>query len=1523
MSFSTVGGPVTSEIQGNASYKLKLKGDDEIHLILEGVVYLPGTGSNLWSLALLMDAGHQINFQKQILSLKDGGKIPFKRVGNLYIVETESLKGVQRERSTCTRRGISTAVETDFEQGGENLNSSEVCRCCGGIDHPTSKHKSTSLCSMSSEDQLDFCCVCQAKNGDPIGSAHCTTLNLQSAATLLALTTNLVCASVLEASGLTAVLEAKDWLSKLSRDQNEQMLAHSSFVLGARWSDDQRAHYRFGHMNSKYMDVLRKSGVSTGLKLTESGAKRFHCPSCAVSKASRPVFGSSSTEYEVGELICTDQYGPFREPGVGGKETYSIHFTCAQSRFTQVYLKTSKGDVLKYFKHFHRNLCQATGKTVRRLQTDNAQEYLSNAMQSYCVENGIQMQQSGPYMHESNGKAERVWRSLNTMAATFLTTAQLPLDYWGFALKHACFIRNRMPHRMTENWSCPFEQWYGRKPDLTAVRTFGCLAYKFVDTDVRKKMENTAVSRIYIGHSNTSNTFKLFNPATKTVEHSGMVRFVERMDIHGRLVTTFDRAEFTAQQYWELFDTSSPINQSEAASGSGLQTDNAAGSNGNSTFNVQPEEPHPVQINSPADHPRRAKVPLSSITALVDNAKLVNLQTLGVCESKGVMHAVCYISYTSDGKSYEGWVDLGKLMRRVVSTAGRYRDTTLFASVTKKILQDNFADLRDEHAPLFTKTTVNWEDESGTSRLVAVITSLDLDRTDSCYYYCTFSDGSQAWIRADEFQTPLSDKSQGHVALQSLLTSNATQILASSTRWRMTTDWKFNAIEFQKFQKLFQHDVDGCCNENGNNAQLAKFWSNALQENWVGMCVWCNPPFHLVAKFLQHFIAARRIDPEHTHATFVVPYSPDKIWWPLLLMHFEIIKFYPAGTRLFTGSPLHDPRRRTDWGPTRVPIVVMHSKPVEFIPGFNDLQGQGGDKPVKLCTNGVVGDELFFLQDNFGNPVGESGFTKSTTNRLFMTVDDKGNHIPRTLREAKTLPEPEKQKWLEAWRIELDALLKFNIGTLVPVLPGMKVLKSISVFRIKYKDGKYLKHKARFVACGYSQLFGEHFNETYAPVAQLPAVRMLLALCAQFELKAYHIDFENAFLQSDLEEVIYVALPAGGEQTDSQGRTLCLKLHKSLYGLKQSPRNWSKKLFSFLKRYGFEQNKSEPCMFSYERNGVKCYLCTYVDDVPVGCNNQKFMEKFLEDLKKEFVVGDVTDLEWLLQLKVTRPNSSTICLSQHQYILDVLKRFRMEDCLPQQFPLNPSFEIKSGERPPEDSKEHAELSELPYSQLVGCLNWLARGTRPDIALAVSILGRFNNCYTLTHWKALKGVLRYLKGTADLGLTFSKSKDFQLCAWSDSDWGTDAIDRKSQSGYIISLANAPVDWGSKKQAGYPALSSVEAEFYALTYCGKGVLALKHMLESLELSGGSVQLYNKGEIPLYCDSSGAISLAQNPLSSEKTKHIKEVFIRELHESGDVKLIKVAGDLNPAHVLASKNYPSALRFTSLRNKFLTVVV
>jgi hypothetical protein len=200
---------------------------------------------------------------------------------------------------------------------------------------------------------------------------------------------------------------------------------------------------------------------------------------------------------------------------------------------------------------------------------------------------------------------------------------------------------------------------------------------------------------------------------------------------------------------------------------------------------------------------------------------------------------------------------------------------------------------------------------------------------------------------------------------------------------------------------------------------------------------------------------------------------------------------------------------------------------------------------------------------------------------------------PQTVEEA--LNGEDAKKWEIAMQEEYDSLLVNNTWSLVPLPKGRKPISCKWVFKIKHGvDGEVERYKARLVARGFTQTFGIDYNETFAPVAKFVSIRCILALAAIEDMEIHQMDVKTAFLNGDLEEEIYMEQPEGFTH---EGEHLVCKLHKSLYGLKQSPRAWNQKLDTFLKNIEFTRSDANFCVYVAQVADVKFFIVVYVDDL--------------------------------------------------------------------------------------------------------------------------------------------------------------------------------------------------------------------------------------------------------------------------------------------------------------------------------------
>jgi transposase InsO family protein len=465
--------------------------------------------------------------------------------------------------------------------------------------------------------------------------------------------------------------------------------------------------------------------------------------------------------------------------------------------------------------------------------------------------------------------------------------------------------------------------------------------------------------------------------------------------------------------------------------------------------------------------------------------------------------------------------------------------------------------------------------------------------------------------------------------------------------------------------------------------------------------------------------------------------------------------------------------------------------------------------------------------------------------------------VPKSLKEAKGCDEWEQ--WDAAVKLELDQLVKTGTWTLVEKPEGAVPIKNKWVFDKKTnKAGEIIRYKARLVAKGCSQRPGHDYQETFSPVVRMETIRAILSMVPIKGLKIQQMDVKGAYLNGILQEKIYMQQPEGYD--DGSGR-VCL-LVKTLYGLKQSGREWNRELDTKLKEFGFHPLRSDPCAY-VRRNGKDLEIITvWVDDLLLFATSNDLLEKMKKELQSKWTVTDMGEPAKIIGIEITI-NDDSILISQEKYIDAILKREGMDESNPVSMPMDPNDKIKPNPDGNEGSKSNS------YAKLLGELQFLTNATRPDIAYAVNKLSAYTANPSLQHVGAAKRILRYLKGTKKLAIKYSakiddipKENSNLFYGYADAAYGN-SDDYKSTSGYVFIVGGGAITWRSKKQTTI-ALSSTEAEYIALSEAGREACWLRSLYEELGYTQESPNVI-KG------DNDGSIAMARNPQFHKRSKHI----------------------------------------------------
>ncbi|KAG9446279.1 hypothetical protein H6P81_012407 [Aristolochia fimbriata] len=366
------------------------------------------------------------------------------------------------------------------------------------------------------------------------------------------------------------------------------------------------------------------------------------------------------------------------------------------------------------------------------------------------------------------------------------------------------------------------------------------------------------------------------------------------------------------------------------------------------------------------------------------------------------------------------------------------------------------------------------------------------------------------------------------------------------------------------------------------------------------------------------------------------------------------------------------------------------------------------------------------------------------------------------------------------------------------------------------------------------------------------------------DLELEQLDVKTAFLHGELEEQIYMHQPEGFVAEGKEDH-VCL-LMKSLYGLKQSPRQWYKRFDSFMVKIGFCRSKFDNCVYFRKLVDGFVYLLLYVDDMLIAVKEMVEIQKLKTQLKGEFKMKDLGAAKQILGMEINRDRrGGTLYLSQRKYVEKVLEHFNMKNAKPVSTPLAAHFRLSLALSPHKEEDKNY-MTHVPYTSAVGSL--------------------------IEHLQAVKWILQYLRGTSSTCLAFKKD-DFSLVGYVDSDYAGDLDRRRSITGYVFTLEGCSVSWKATLQH-VVALSTTEAEYMAVTEAIKEAIWLQGLFRELSI---------RNEVTMiYCDSQSSIHLTKDQMHHERTKHIdvRFYFVRDIVAQGVIVVKKIGTEDNPTDMM-----------------------
>ncbi|CAB1099484.1 unnamed protein product [Ectocarpus sp. CCAP 1310/34] len=512
---------------------------------------------------------------------------------------------------------------------------------------------------------------------------------------------------------------------------------------------------------------------------------------------------------------------------------------------------------------------------------------------------------------------------------------------------------------------------------------------------------------------------------------------------------------------------------------------------------------------------------------------------------------------------------------------------------------------------------------------------------------------------------------------------------------------------------------------------------------------------------------------------------------------------------------------------------------------------------------------------------------------------------PATYDEA--MSGPDAARWRASMNDEEQSLYDHDVFDWVLPPEDAQLLPTRFHYRWKYNQEHVpVRPKSRVVVQGFHE--ADTGADKAAPVASMESVHLVVSHAAGFGQALRQADMKTAFLNSRMskkDKPIYVIPPKGFTCSQEQTK-LVWRLKAWLYGLRLSPKSWNGTFHLFLLEIGFVPSTADPCL--YTLNGGEVILLVYVDDILLTGAKEELVTTIIEQMKERFETVDLGEAKFILGMAIQRNlEAGTILLTQEAYTKAVLAKFGMADVRATATP---------AEKEPVTTKEENALSPeqtTMFRSATGSVLYISRGSRPDISHSVLVLTKSMAKPGPKALAKLKRLMRYLKGTTSLGITYRKDAQGgdKLTAYVDSDFAGDLDDRKSTTGVVLTLAGGPVDTTSVKQT-VTATSSAEAEYVAMSKACKMILHWRHLLKTINREQTEATV-------LFEDSTAAISTSESNKVTQKTKHIdvKYHHVRSLIVNKVVEVKKIDTNLQKADML-TKNL-GTVKFLNNRRQLL----
>ena len=1277
--------------------------------------------------------------------------------------------------------------------------------------------------------------------------------------------------AVTDASGKT-VLTGREGPSGDILDAKVIRHAETAFAAATMETWHARTHLPY----RKLVDMSKNSLV-TGFDVKGAIAvpSDTHCNPCSVIKIPRLPFPLGRTRAtETRALVHFDLAGPITPIGRNG-ERYWLGITDDYSGRRKVVPMKLKSEtekhVIAYIGRYERVTGRQPAKIVLTIRSDLGGENVTTGLRRFCESKFIEHEFATVRTPQQNGVAERGMRTDSEAAATFLAgpslaELQLPASFWPYALKAAVHVNNRVP-RTSANGRTPHELFHGNKPDISHLRTFGCEATYRVGGH---KFDRRGQPGRFVGYAHEDGTkaWLVWDPKINKVITSRDVSFRE-----GPLVLSMQSSVFDKPTETPSSSPPSPARQQPPPVAlrnpfAALPVEQAGPNDADDDDDADDRPVPPGDTDSPPPPPRNAAgtppTPRDSVSPpptppSPDPPPPASPPRTVTPDSPGD-------NLLAESPPFDANVplnDVGSPAPRAppprpptpAPAVQPPRPPRLPPLYQPRQRPSPFAG----HTPISRLPNPRWANSATSTSSGGVDVKSSPDGTSSAA--ARLPDTADATAHTSRSASAASDSTSPDRPRREDETSrDRNTIVAAPSADPRDEARSIGNIPVQASGRnapsLPTVSRSSCSTGPTTASDGTRESSDAGAAALGALGEQSSPP---------DVPQRPSVVPAPRHDGGPAPSaSPRRPFVEILDDDDDAAAGNAAASSPPTASskPSSSPTAPTPKPSGKSPPPPRTTKP----------SNKPSTKPPPPKKTSIPHDlESFDIIEAF-----------DVAHGYYTVVSPSGSGDIMTGKEA--MESVHREGFLEAERKEMASHHKHGTWRALKSGEKSKAYRTAVGSRMLYKlkrsaDGSVVGYKCRLVAQGFTQVHGYDFTDTDAPTARWTSIRITLADAAVDDLELHHCDVDTAYLLAPLAEEVFMRLPDGS----------VVRLLKAIYGLKQSARAWYTELTRLLGTIGLKPSYADPSVFVGTRNGVAVRVVVYVDDLLIAARRGFGMDSFKAELKSLFSLKDMGEAREFLGLQIVRDRAHRrLFVHQAGYVARTLARFG-HDTVARKPMLTPMDDRKHLLPSPEAEREYyADLevkSGRSYAALVGSLQFLALCTRPDIAQATSTLGRFAHAPTPEHRVAAKRVLRYLAGSATLGLEYGAEIDLalgRLVGWTDADWGGDPSTRRSRTGFAFKLAGAAVSWQSKLQPTV-ATSTVHAETQGAATATREGVWLRRALE--DFSTPTV-----GPVRIYADNQGQIAQSKSLSLPDRAKHydIQLHFVRERVGSGELDFV-----------------------------------